>query len=93
MSKAKVTFKPVRIAEGDWIILAESPGRQSRSNSPEKTRSFAIFRWGNGTGASHWIAYNVPASKAKLEEGEASASPKDFTCGKNSVGHDQYFGP
>jgi Raf kinase inhibitor-like YbhB/YbcL family protein len=50
-------------------------------------------RWGHGTGASHWIAYNVPASKAKLEEGEASASPKDFTGGKNNVGHDHYFGP
>ncbi len=26
MAKTKVTFKPVRIAEGDWNILAEYPG-------------------------------------------------------------------
>jgi Raf kinase inhibitor-like YbhB/YbcL family protein len=67
------------------------------SNAPEKTRSFAILMFdpdgGNGTGASHWIAYNILAGKTKLEEGEASASPKDFTGGKNNVGHDHYFGP
>jgi hypothetical protein len=26
MAKARLTFKPVRIAEGDWNILAECPG-------------------------------------------------------------------
>jgi hypothetical protein len=26
MAKAKVSFKPVRIAEDDWNILAECPG-------------------------------------------------------------------
>jgi hypothetical protein len=26
MAKAKVIFKPVRIAEGDWSIVAECPG-------------------------------------------------------------------
>jgi hypothetical protein len=26
MAKAKVNFKPLRIAEGDWNILAECPG-------------------------------------------------------------------
>src|SRR5450432_964382 len=26
MAKPKVSFKPVRIAEGDWNILAEFPG-------------------------------------------------------------------
>jgi len=49
------------------------------SNAPEKTKSFAILMFdpdgGNGIGASHWIAYNILASKTKLEEGEASASP------------------
>ena len=67
------------------------------SNAPAKTKSFAILMFdpdgGNGTGASHWIAYNIPAGKTKLEEGEASVSPKDFTGGKNNVGHDHYFGP
>jgi Raf kinase inhibitor-like YbhB/YbcL family protein len=67
------------------------------SNAPAKTKSFAILMFdpdgGNGTGASHWIAYNIPTSKTKLEEGEASVSPKDFTGGKNNVGRDHYFGP
>jgi Raf kinase inhibitor-like YbhB/YbcL family protein len=68
------------------------------SNAPQKTKSFAIMMFdpdgGNGIGASHWVAYNIPANKTKLEEGEASVSPKDFTGGKNNnVGHDHYFGP
>ena len=67
------------------------------SNAPEKTKSFAIMMYdpdgGNGLGAVHWVAYNIPTSKTKLDEGEASASPKDFTGGKNNVGHDHYFGP
>ena len=28
MAKAKVIFRPVRIAEGDWNILAECPGAE-----------------------------------------------------------------
>lgn len=67
------------------------------SNAPEKTKSFAILMFdpdgGNGLGASHWIAYNIPTNKTKLDEGEASVSPKDFAGGKNNVGHDHYFGP
>lgn len=67
------------------------------SNAPQKTRSFALMMFdtdgGNGLGASHWIAYNIPSDKTKLGEGEASVSPKDFTGGKNNVGHDHYFGP
>ena len=67
------------------------------SNAPEKTKSFAIMMYdpdgGNGLGAVHWVAYNIPLTKTSLAEGEASASPKDFTGGKNNVGHDHYFGP
>lgn len=61
------------------------------------TKSFAILMYdpdgGNGLGAVHWVAYNIPASKTSLAEGEASKSPKDWTGGKNNVGNDHYFGP
>ena len=50
-------------------------------------------RRGNGLGANHWVAYDIPATKTSLAEGEASTSPKDFVGGKNNVGHDHYFGP
>ncbi len=67
------------------------------SNAPANTKSFAIMMYdpdgGNGLGAVHWVAYNIPLTKTSLAEGEASASPKDFTGGKNNVGHDHYFGP
>ena len=67
------------------------------SNAPPATRSFAILMHdpdgANGLGSSHWVAYNIPATKTSLAEGEASVSPKDFTGGKNNVGHDHYFGP
>ena len=67
------------------------------SNAPEKTKSFAIVMFdpdgGNGTGAVHWVAYGIPKSKTSLAEGEASASPKEWVGGKNSVGTDHYFGP
>jgi Raf kinase inhibitor-like YbhB/YbcL family protein len=67
------------------------------SNAPTATKSFAILMYdpdgGNGLGAVHWVAYNIPASKNSLAEGEASKSPKDWTGGKNNVGNDHYFGP
>ena len=67
------------------------------SNAPAATKSFAILMFdpdgGNGLGASHWVAYGIPPTKTSLAEGEASAAPKDWTGGKNAVGHDHYFGP
>ena len=69
----------------------------SWSNAPAKTKSFAIVMFdpdgGNGTGANHWVAYDIPKSKTSLAEGEASTSPKDWTGGKNNAGTDHYFGP
>ena len=67
------------------------------SNAPPATKSFAIVMYdpdgGNGTGAIHWVAYGIPPTKTSLAEGEASASPKDWVGGKNSIGNDHYFGP
>ena len=48
MAKAKVNFKPERIAEGDWNILAEYPGVE-----PVHIRGFKskteIDEWMNGS--------------------------------------------
>jgi Raf kinase inhibitor-like YbhB/YbcL family protein len=67
------------------------------SNAPAATKSFAILMFdpdgGNGIGVSHWVAYGIPAAKTSLAEGEASQPPKDWTGGKNNIGHDHYFGP
>jgi len=67
------------------------------SNAPANTKSFAVVMQdpdgGRGTGSNHWIAYDIPAARAGLREGEASAPPKDWVGGKNSVGWNYYFGP
>jgi Raf kinase inhibitor-like YbhB/YbcL family protein len=67
------------------------------SNAPAGTKSFAILMYdpdgGNGLGVSHWVAYDIPASKTSLAEGEASKPPTGWTGGKNNIGHGHYFGP
>ena len=54
MAKAKVTFKPVRIAEGNWIILAESPGRQPIQITGFKSKT-EIDEWMNGDRRITWL--------------------------------------
>jgi Raf kinase inhibitor-like YbhB/YbcL family protein len=67
------------------------------SNAPAATKSFAIVMQdvdgGRGTGSNHWVAYDIPAARTGLREGEASTPPKDWVGGKNSVGWNYYFGP
>jgi hypothetical protein len=67
------------------------------SNAPAATKTFAIMMYdpdgGNGLGAVHWVAYDIPSSKTSLAEGEASGSPKGWVSGRNNVGTDHYFGP
>jgi Raf kinase inhibitor-like YbhB/YbcL family protein len=67
------------------------------SNAPAGTKSFAIVMQdpdgGRGTGSNHWVAYDIPATRTGLKEGEGSASPKEWAGGKNTVGFDHYFGP
>src|SRR5262249_20750367 len=67
------------------------------SNAPAATKSFAIMMFdpdgGNGRGASHWVAYDIPTTKTSLAEGEASTPPKDWVGGKNNAGNNHYFGP
>ena len=54
MAKAKVSFKPVRIAEDDWNILAECPGVE-----PVHIRGFKskteIDEWINGERRIAWL--------------------------------------
>ena len=54
MAKAKVTFKPVRIAEGEWIILAESPSRQPVQIAGFKSKT-EIDEWMNGDRRIAWL--------------------------------------
>jgi len=41
----------------------------------------------------HWVAYNIPAAKTRLEEGATDEMGKEFTLGKNSAGVEGYQGP
>jgi hypothetical protein len=49
MAKAKVSFKPVRIAEGDWNIIAERPGVEPVQITGFKSKT-EIDEWMNGDG-------------------------------------------
>jgi len=66
-------------------------------NAPAATKSFAIMMTDlagrGGLGVSHWVAYDIPASKTSLKEGEASQPSKDFVGGKNTPGTTLYYGP
>jgi hypothetical protein len=66
-------------------------------NAPANTKSFAIMMTDlvgrGGLGVSHWVAYDIPASKTSLKEGEASEPSKDIVGGKNITGSPLYFGP
>ena len=66
-------------------------------NAPANTKSFAIMMTDlvgrGGLGVSHWVAYDIPATKTSLKEGEASKPSKDFVGGKNLPGNTLYYGP
>jgi Raf kinase inhibitor-like YbhB/YbcL family protein len=67
------------------------------SNAPAGTKSFAVVvidpDGRRGLGSVHWVAYNIPASRSGLQEGEGGAPPADVTPGKNSRGTAGYTGP
>jgi Raf kinase inhibitor-like YbhB/YbcL family protein len=67
------------------------------SNAPANTKSFAIIMFDpvgrGGLGVVHWVAYDIPASKTSLKEGEASQPSNEFKGGKNTPGLTTYFGP
>jgi Raf kinase inhibitor-like YbhB/YbcL family protein len=57
----------------------------SWSNAPPATTSYAILMIDpdgtNGLGSVHWVAYDIPASKTSLKEGEANAPGRDIVYG------------
>jgi Raf kinase inhibitor-like YbhB/YbcL family protein len=66
-------------------------------NPPADTKSYAIIMFDpvgrGGLGVVHWVAYDIPASKTSLQEGEASKPSTEFKGGKNTPGLSTYFGP
>ncbi|SDR61931.1 hypothetical protein SAMN05519103_07681 [Rhizobiales bacterium GAS113] len=67
------------------------------SPSPEGTRSHAVIVYdpdgGKGLGSVHWVAYDLPASRSSLAEGEGTAAPGAFVGGTNTRGLTAYSGP
>jgi len=68
------------------------------SNPPAGAKSFAVVMIDpdgrRGLGSVHWLAYNIPASRTALQEGEGgNPPPADVTPGKNSRGTPGYTGP
>lgn len=66
------------------------------TDPPSNTKSYAIIFDpvpNGGLGFVHWVAYDIPASKMSLKEGEASVPPTEFKGGKSSPGLPFYFGP
>jgi Raf kinase inhibitor-like YbhB/YbcL family protein len=66
-------------------------------NAPEKTQSFAIMLYDTAgrapLGVVHWLAYDIPATKMGLKEGEASKPSDEFKGGKSTMNLPTYFGP
>lgn len=68
----------------------------SWTNVPEGTRSFALFCHDpdaplvtpGAYGFVHWVLYNIPASVARLAEGDSN-----YTSGANNFGRNGYGGP
>ena len=54
MAKAKVTFKTVRIADDDWTIQADYPGREQRHITGLTSKADADD-WMNGDRKIAWL--------------------------------------
>jgi len=67
------------------------------SGAPENTKSYMIMLFDPAgrvpLGVVHWLAYDIPAAKTSLKEGEASKPSTEFKGGKNITGGMTYFGP
>jgi hypothetical protein len=54
MAKTKVTFRPVRISDDDWIIVAEYPGAEPREITSRHSKS-DVDDWMNGDRRIAWL--------------------------------------
>ena len=54
MAKAKVTFKPIRIADDNWTIQADYPGTDPREITGFSSKS-EIDEWMNGDRRIAWL--------------------------------------
>lgn len=54
MAKRKIIFRPVRISEGDWNIVAECQGIEQVQITGFKSKS-EIDEWMNGDGRIAWL--------------------------------------
>lgn len=54
MAKVRVTFRPVRVAEGDWQILAECPGAEPINIEGFKSK-IEVDEWMNGDRRIAWL--------------------------------------
>jgi len=68
----------------------------SWKNLPVGTQSMAVMILDvdghNGLGVSHWVAYNIPADRSGVKEGEALVSVPGVTVGKNIAGSADFRG-
>jgi hypothetical protein len=60
------------------------------ANPPTGTQSFALIIFdvdgARGAGVTHWVAYNLPATKLSVAQGEGAAGSATLTNGKNTHG-------
>jgi hypothetical protein len=54
MAKTKVTFRPVRKSDDDWIIVAEYPGTEPREINGFRSKS-DVDDWMNGERRISWL--------------------------------------
>jgi len=66
-------------------------------NPPAGTQSFALVIFDpdgmNGTGVTHWVAYNLPPAKTSVALGEGAPGAGAFTNGLQQFGLLGYRGP
>src|ERR1700745_1447062 len=69
----------------------------SWANPPAGTKSYALLMFDpEGRppgGVSHWVAYGIPVSVKRFEEGEVSQQTEKYVGGKSLMGLPHYFGP
>jgi Raf kinase inhibitor-like YbhB/YbcL family protein len=66
------------------------------SDPPAATQSFALVIFDVdgrlGAGVTHWVAYNMPATKLSVAQGEGTADATTLANGKNTRGTSEFRG-